>query len=364
MRAALTLARRGLGNVWPNPAVGCVLVAPEGGRDARVVGRGWTQPGGRPHAETEALARAGAAARGATAYVTLEPCGHQGKTPPCSTALIEAGIARAVIAFEDPDPRVMGKGVAAMRAAGIDIATGVLAGEAAALNQGYLERAGGGRPMLTLKAATTLDGRIATAAGESKWITGETARRWAHALRARHDAVMVGIGTVLADDPELTCRLPGLPARPTVRVVMDSKLRLPLDGRLARGAGAAPVWAVTREGAPEDRAAALAERGVEVIEVAAGGDGRPDPAAALAALGRRGLTRILAEGGGALAASLLAADLVDRLAWFRAARLIGGDGVPMPAALGIGQLADAPSFVREETRRAGDDVLETYRRAP
>jgi diaminohydroxyphosphoribosylaminopyrimidine deaminase/5-amino-6-(5-phosphoribosylamino)uracil reductase len=278
--------------------------------------------------------------------------------------LIEAGIARAVIALEDPDPRVMGKGVAAMRTAGIDIATGVLAAEAASLNQGYLGHAGGGRPMLTLKAATTLDGRIATGAGESKWITGETARRWAHAMRARHDAVMVGIGTVLADDPELTCRLPGLPARPTVRVVLDSTLRLPLDGRLARGAGAAPVWVVACEGAPEARRTALAERGVEVIEIVPGEDGRPDPAAALTALGARGLTRILAEGGGTLAASLLAADLVDRLAWFRAARLIGGDGVPMPAAFGVRRLADAPSFVREEYLRAGDDVLETYRRAP
>lgn len=251
-----------------------------------------------------------------------------------------------------------------MRAAGIDIATGVLAGEAAALNQGYLGRAGGGRPMLTLKAATTLDGRIATAAGESKWITGGAARRWAHAMRARHDAVMVGIGTVLADDPELTCRLPGLPARPTVRVVMDSKLRLPLDGRLVRGAGTAPVWAVTSEGAQGARRSALTKRGVEVIEVTPGGDGRPDPAAALTALGARGLTRILVEGGGVLAASLLAAGLVDRLAWFRAARLIGGDGAPMPAAFGVGKLADAPSFVREACFRAGDDMLETYRRAP
>lgn len=367
MRAALTLARRGHGNVWPNPAVGCVLVAA-----GRVVGRGWTQPGGRPHAETEALDRAGSAARGATAYVTLEPCNHHGRSPPCVEALIAAGIVRAVVAIEDPDDRVAGRGLAALREAGIEVATGLLADAATDVNEGFLKRLRDGRPMLTLKTATTLDGRIATATGESRWITGETARRWGQALRARHDAVMVGIGTALADDPQLTCRLPGLPLRPPVRIIMDSTLRLPPDGRLARSAAeGAPVWIVTRQRAEPARRRALSERGVEIIELAARGDGdtdgdggRPDAAAALAALAERGLTRVLVEGGGALAASLLSAGLVDRLVWFRNARVIGGDGIPAAGPLGFPRLADAPTFVLEDTRRAGDDVLESYRRGP
>ena len=205
MRAAFALARRGLGNVWPNPAVGCVLV-----RDGRVVGRGWTQPGGRPHAETEALRRAGALARGATAYVSLEPCSHWGRTSPCADALIAAGVRRVVAALEDPDPRVSGSGIARLREAGIAVETGLGAAEAAEINAGFLTRQRLGRPLVTLKLATSLDGKIATATGESQWITGPSARAYAHKLRAEHDAIMVGTGTVLADDPQLTCRLPGL----------------------------------------------------------------------------------------------------------------------------------------------------------
>ncbi|MFQ3623345.1 MAG: bifunctional diaminohydroxyphosphoribosylaminopyrimidine deaminase/5-amino-6-(5-phosphoribosylamino)uracil reductase RibD, partial [Acetobacteraceae bacterium] len=230
MRAALALARRGLGSVAPNPAVGCILV-----REGRVVGRGWTQPGGRPHAETEALRRAGAEARGATAYVTLEPCCHWGRTPPCTDALIAAGIARAVVALRDPDPRVNGEGLDRLRAAGIAVTEGVLAAEAAELNAGFLSRIRAGRPLVTLKLATTLDGRIAAASGESRWITGAAARRLAHGLRARNDAVMVGSGTALSDDPALTVRVPGLvpPGHPgPVRIVADGRLRLPLTSVL------------------------------------------------------------------------------------------------------------------------------------
>ena len=205
MRAALALARRGLGTVWPNPAVGCVIVD-----RGRVVGRGWTQPGGRPHGETEALGRAGEAARGATAYVSLEPCCHWGRTPPCTDALIAAGIGRVVVALEDPDPRVAGDGVRRLRAAGLDVETGLCEAEAAEINAGFFCRLRNGRPLVTLKLATSLDGRIATGRGESQWITGPPARERAHALRAAHDAIMVGTGTVLADDPQLTCRLPGL----------------------------------------------------------------------------------------------------------------------------------------------------------
>jgi diaminohydroxyphosphoribosylaminopyrimidine deaminase/5-amino-6-(5-phosphoribosylamino)uracil reductase len=199
MRAALALARRGLGNAWPNPAVGCVLV-----KEGRVIGRGWTQPGGRPHAETEALRRAGDAARGATAYVTLEPCSHHGRTPPCCEALAEAGITRVVMAMRDPDPRVNGRGLAMLRGAGIAVEEGLLEAEARALNAGFFRRIQAGMPVVTLKLASTLDGRIATASGESRWITGAAARREVHALRARHDAILVGSGTVLADDPDLT----------------------------------------------------------------------------------------------------------------------------------------------------------------
>ena len=243
MRLALALARRGLGNVAPNPAVGCVLV-----RDGTVVGRGWTQPGGRPHAETEALARAGTDAKDATAYLSLEPCSHHGRTPPCSEALIAAGVNRVVVACEDPDTRVSGAGIAALEKAGIDVTPKVLGDEATQLNAGFMRVKGGGRPFVTLKLATTLDGQIATATGESRWITGPVARRQVHRLRAAHDAVLTGMGTVRADDPELTVRLPGLPLTPPVRVIMASVAALDAGGRLRATAGDAPVWLVVPEG--------------------------------------------------------------------------------------------------------------------
>ncbi len=358
MRAALALSRRALGNAWPNPAVGCVLV----GADGAVVGRGWTQPGGRPHAETEALRRAGASAKGATAYVSLEPCDHHGQTPPCSKALIDAGIGRAVVAIEDPDSRVRGKGIAALRNAGIETIVDVLAEEAEEFNLGFFLRQRENRPLVTLKLATSLDGRIATAGGDSQWITGETARAWAHLLRARHDAVAVGIGTALTDDPQLTCRLPGLPVRPPARIVFDSQLRLPLKSKLAEGAGDGPVLVVTGEGADRERAGKLQACGIAVIEAERDADGRPDVAPSLGAIADYGVTRLLVEGGGILAASLLRAALVDRIAWFRAPMAIGGDGLPAIAPFGIDRLASAPSFVRTALDRAGQDILESYRR--
>ena len=235
LRRAIRLAMNGRGAVEPNPMVGCVIV-----KDGRVVGRGWTQPGGRPHAETEALRRAGAAATGATAYVSLEPCSHHGRTPPCAEALIAAGIARVVAAGEDPDPRVSGSGLARLRQAGIAIETGLCAEEAAELNAGFLCRVTKGRPLVTLKLATSLDGRIATATGQSRWITGPAARERAHLLRATHDAVLVGTGTALADDPLLTCRLPGLEHRSPVRIALDRTLRLPATLRLFAGARETP----------------------------------------------------------------------------------------------------------------------------
>lgn len=351
MAHALRLAARGLGNVWPNPAVGCVLV-----RDGQIVGRGWTQPGGRPHAERRALDQAGGLARGTTAYVTLEPCAHHGKTPPCAEALIEAGVARVVIALTDPDPRVAGRGHAMLRAAGIAVTEGVLMAEAARLNTGFLKRVTRGLPFVTLKLAATLDGRIATATGESRWITGPSARRHTHLMRLTHDAVMVGAGTVRADDPDLTVRDMGAAHQP-VRIVLDSRLSHAPTSRLGRSARQTPVWMVHTAAAPLEQRAAWAAVGAEVIEVSATAGGQVDPTAALQALASRGLTRILCEGGGQLAASLMAAGLVDDLASYHAGALIGADGRPAIAALRLTALADAPRLTLLERQTLGGDVF-------
>src|SRR5947209_4813374 len=341
MRAALALARRGLGTVWPNPAVGCVIV-----NRGRVVGRGWTQQGGRPHGETEALARAGEAARDATAFVSLEPCCHWGRTPPCTDALIAAGIRRVVVALEDPDPSVAWEGVRRLRAAGlqVDVDTGFCKPEAAEINAGFFCRLRNGRPLVTLKLATSLDGRIATGRGESQWITGPPARGRAHALRAAHDAIMVGTGTVLADDPQLTCRLPGLAHRSPVRVVIDRQLRIPPTMRLISDARTVPTWVLTSPSADAARRHALLSAGVTVIEFDPGPDGNGSLAAALAALGERGITRLLVEGGGHLAAAFARAGLIDRLVWVHAPMLLGGDGIPAIAEFGLQVLSEAPSF--------------------
>ena len=360
MRAALALARRGLGSTWPNPAVGCVLV-----RDGRVVGRGVTAPGGRPHAEPMALAMAGPLARGATAYVTLEPCSHHGRSPPCADALVAAGVARVVVAAIDPDPRVHGAGVAKLRAAGIPVVTGLLEAEAEALQAGFLTRVRQGRPMVTLKLATTLDGRIATRTGESRWITGREARRVAHALRGQHDAVMVGIGTVLADDPDLTCRIAGYRRTPDLRIVADSWLRLDPACRLISTASSAPTWLLHSPDADPVRRKALEGVGVRLIEVKASqaGERGLNPAAMLQALGQAGLTRLLVEGGAHLAGSLLRAGLVDFLAWFHAPGVMGGEGLPAAQGFGAGPLDAMPRFERVRQRPLGADMLTDLRRA-
>jgi diaminohydroxyphosphoribosylaminopyrimidine deaminase/5-amino-6-(5-phosphoribosylamino)uracil reductase len=356
MRAALGLASRGLGNVAPNPAVGCVIV-----RDGRVVGRGFTQPGGRPHAETEALREAGDLAMGATAYVSLEPCSHHGRTPPCADALVAAGVARVVVATTDPDPRVSGEGVARLRAAGIEVAEKVCDSEARALNEGFFWKVTQGRPMVTLKLATSLDGMIGALGGDSRWITGDDARRVGHLLRATHDAVLTGVGTVLADDPKLDCRIEGLGRRSPIRVVADSSLRTPLDSQLVRTARDVPLWLVTTDHA----AALIGERytdaGAEVLTVPTA-DGGLDLRAVLAMLAARGVTRVLAESGRAVAGSLLRADMVDRIAWFRAAAVIGGDGVTAIQSLGVVKVAPKPRVKPDMQVRLGQDVLETYRR--
>ncbi|HWA42085.1 MAG TPA: bifunctional diaminohydroxyphosphoribosylaminopyrimidine deaminase/5-amino-6-(5-phosphoribosylamino)uracil reductase RibD [Hypericibacter adhaerens] len=358
MRAALTLAARGLGRVWPNPAVGCVLVAPEG----RVIARGWTQPGGRPHAEVEALRRAGAAAKGATAYVSLEPCSHHGQTPPCAEALVAAGIERCVAAIEDPDPRVQGRGLAKLRAAGIAVTLGPLQDEAADLNAGFFSRVRLGRPLVTLKIASTLDGRIALAGGESRWITGEASRARVHLMRAQHDAVLVGGATALADDPELTVRLPGLEDRRPVRIVLDRDLALPPSAKLVVSGDVHPSWIVVGPDVADARKESFRKAGAELIEVPLDKDGRLDLQAVLKALAGRGLTRLLVEGGGRLAASLLAQDLVDRLAWFRSPGIIGGDGIPAAGPLSLASLTEMPRFQRIAAEPLGADLLESYKR--
>jgi len=356
MRAALALARRGLGTVWPNPAVGCVIA-----KNGRVVGRGWTQPGGRPHGETEALRRAGEAARGAAAYVSLEPCCHWGWTPPCVDALVGAGVRRVVVALEDPDPRVAGEGLRRLRDAGLAVETGLCAEDAAEVNAGFLSRLRLGRPLVTLKLGTSLDGRIATAKGESQWITGPPARERAHAMRASHDAIMVGTGTVLADDPQLTCRLPGLGHRSPVRVVIDRHLRVPPTAKIIAEARRVPTWLLTLPAADPTRREPFLAAGATLIEIDPDPDGHIDLALALGVLGQRGITRLLVEGGAQLAAALLRARLVDRLAWVHAPLLIGGDGIPATAGLGLEALADAPGFERVSTEAVGDDVLTIFK---
>ena len=357
MRAALALARRSLGRAWPNPAVGCVIA-----RDGIVLARGRTQEGGRPHAETNAIANAKGPIMGATVYVTLEPCSHFGKTPPCVDALIEAGVSRVVSALEDPDPRVKGTGHARLRTAGIAVEFGVRGAEAAELNAGFLMRIREGRPIFHLKMATSLDGRIATASGESKWITSNTARADGQRLRATHDAILIGAATAAADDPELTCRLPGLGARSPVRIILDSKARLSPTSKLAMSAREVPVWLVCTPAASMQVRRALEERGVEIIEIAAESAGRVDVMLASKALGGRGLTRVLIEGGGAVSAAFLKAGLVDRVSCYRAGLGLGDDGRPAIGDMAISRLDFAPRFRLVSVRELGGDTVETWRR--
>ncbi len=353
MALALSLGRRGMGRVWPNPAVGCVIV-----KDGLVVGRGWTADGGRPHAETQALAQAGPLADGSTAYVTLEPCSHEGKTPPCARALIDAKVARAVVATGDPDPRVSGRGIAMLEAAGIKVTQGVLADQAESDHAGFLLRVTQQRPFVTLKLAGTLDGRIATATGESKWITGSEARRAVHMMRARHDAVMVGAGTVRADDPSLTVRDLGTRRQP-VRVIVSRAVKISADKTLAQTARDVPVWLCHGEDADVAQWTAAGAKSLPCQTSA----GQVDPMALMSALAAEGITRVFCEGGGMLAASLLHADLVDRLVVFSAGVAIGAEGTPMLAGMGIDQLASAPRFVLEQVQPVGDDICHSWRRA-
>jgi diaminohydroxyphosphoribosylaminopyrimidine deaminase/5-amino-6-(5-phosphoribosylamino)uracil reductase len=321
MALALALGRRGLGGTWPNPAVGAVIV-----KGGVIVGRGWTQPGGRPHAEIEALRRAGAAARGASLYVTLEPCSHYGKSPPCADAVIAAGIARVVSALEDPNPEVAGAGHARLRASGIAVEVGTGAAEARRDHAGHIRRMTEGRPQVLLKLAISADGKAGGAGRKPTPITGEAVRDRVHLLRAHSDAIMIGIGTVLSDDPMLTCRLPGMAKNSPVRIVADSMLRLPLTSRLVRSAYETPVWAVAGVAAPQQAEFALLAQGVEVLR-SPGSTGRLDLKDALEFLAAKGITRLMIEGGPTLAAAFIAADLVDEAVLFHSPKIVGSDGV-------------------------------------
>ena len=321
MRLALSLGRRGLGRTWPNPAVGAVIV-----RDEEIVGRGWTQPGGRPHAEIEALRRAGAMARGATLYVTLEPCSHHGKSPPCADAVIASGIARVVSAMEDPNPEVAGRGHARLRSAGIAVDVGIEAATARRDHAGHIRRMRDGRPQVMLKLAISADGKAAGAGRKRVPITGNAVRDRVHMMRAESDAIMIGIGTALADDPVLTCRLPGMAKMSPTRVVLDAGLRLPLQSRLLATAGEMPLLIMAGKHAPAASEIAVRQHGAEVVRVAET-EGRLDLREVLNLLAQRGITRLMVEGGPTVASALIEADLVDEAVFFHSPVVIGEEGL-------------------------------------
>lgn len=361
MTSALALARRAVGQTAPNPAVGAILV-----RDGIVLGRGVTAPGGRPHAETQALEQARQRfgnSTGATLFVTLEPCAHHGRTPPCADAVIAAGVARVVCPIGDPDPRVAGRGFARLRDAGIRVDTGLMADQARAINAGFLSRIERDRPQVLLKLATTLDGRIATRTGESRWITGPAARRQVHLMRAQSDAILIGAGTARTDDPMLDVRDIGLAHQAPLRIVVDGSLSLDLSSRLVRSARDLPLWLLHRSAVDTTRRDALAALGVQLCAVP-DIQGRPDLAACLAILARDlGITRLMCEGGGRIAASLLSGDLVDEIALFQAGKMIGGDGTPSVQGFGLERLGAAPQFSLDRVQSVGPDTVSHWVRA-
>jgi diaminohydroxyphosphoribosylaminopyrimidine deaminase / 5-amino-6-(5-phosphoribosylamino)uracil reductase len=398
MALALALGRRGLGNTWPNPAVGAVVVRDDG--ESVIVGRGWTQPRGRPHAETEALRRAGAAARGATLYATLEPCSHQGKTPPCTDAIIAAGIVRVVSAIEDPNT-LAGRGHELLRASGIAVDVGIGAAEARRAHAGHIRRVCDHRPHILLKMAVSADGKVGLAGRKPVPITGEAARARVHLIRAMNDAILIGIGTALADDPQLTCRLPGMAGRSPVRVVLEHALRLPVTGALVRSARETPVWIIAGKDAPREAAAVLAARGVEVFRLPATfpregsamaggerdalapqthapqtspilGEGREsasprtyrgfDLLAVLHLLAERGITRLMVEGGPTVAAAFLTSDLVDEVALLRGPIAIGAGGINALEGMPLDALAASPKLRSLGVETVGEDTIETFER--
>jgi diaminohydroxyphosphoribosylaminopyrimidine deaminase / 5-amino-6-(5-phosphoribosylamino)uracil reductase len=354
MALALALGRRGLGRTWPNPAVGAVIV-----KNGEIVGRGWTQRGGRPHAEIEALRRAGEAARGATLYVTLEPCSHHGKSPPCADAVMASGIARVVSALQDPNPEVAGTGHARLRDAGIAVDVGIEAAAAARDHAGHIRRMCEGRPQVLLKLAISADGKVAGAERRRITITGDAVRNRVHLLRAQSDAIMVGTGTVFADDPVLTCRLPGMVELSPIRVVLDTGLRLPIGSRLLQTARETPLWVIGGEHAQAASEAALRAHGAKVVRVAEKNE-RLDLPTALKILGSRGITRLMVEGGPTVASALIADDLVDEAVLFHSDKIIGEGGL---AALDArAQTMLDQHLKRISSERVGPDRQERYAR--
>jgi diaminohydroxyphosphoribosylaminopyrimidine deaminase/5-amino-6-(5-phosphoribosylamino)uracil reductase len=351
MALALSMGQRGLGQTWPNPSVGCVIV-----KNNRVLGRGHTQQGGRPHAEVMALRQTGDTAKGATAYVTLEPCSHTGQTPPCASALINAGLSRVVIATTDPDMRVAGRGIQMLRDANIEITMDVLKSDADIAHAGFFSRVTRNKPFITLKLAISLDGRIATHTGDSQWITGDQSRRFVHYLRATHDAVMVGRGTVDAGDPTLNVRGFGHKQRQPVRVILDSNMNSAPSGNLAKTADNTPVWFCHTQHADFGPWANTGAISIPCDTT----DSRVDITDAMSQLANAGLTRIFCEGGGTLGGSLINAGLVDQLIIMQAGVAIGSDGKPSLGNMGNSVLANAPRFQLNDLRQLGDDTISVW----
>ncbi len=355
MKMALGLARRGLGSTWPNPTVGCVIVDSYG----HIIGRGHTGKGGRPHGETLALSRVGKAAKGAVVYVTLEPCAHHGDTPPCADSLVAAKVARVVVATGDPDERVSGKGLEILANAGIQVDLGICQMQAIQINQGFFQRLSETRPLLTMKLATSQDGMIAGPLGHDKWITGPESRQRGHLLRASHDAILVGIGTVLADNPSLDCRLPGLDGSSPIRIVIDSQLTIPDDCRLVATAKKIPTWVITTV-VNSEKYVLLENLGVKLLSCGSDTNGRVDLVMMMRLLGAEGITRILSEGGAAVNASLIRASLVDRLYWFRSRDVIGDGGLAALATTELNELLDGPDFQLIRAGKTGKDSWQEF----
>ncbi len=352
---ALALGRRGFGRTWPNPSVGCVIV-----RDGQIVGRGRTGDGGRPHAEVLAIKQAGARAKKATAYVTLEPCSHFGQTPPCSQTLIESGIDRVVGAMDDKDPRVNGQGFEMLRKAGVEVVTGVAQEEAEEDHWGFFNRIMINRPFVTLKMATSFDGRIATASGHSQWITAPPARRFVHACRARHDAVMIGGETARKDNPTLNVRDLGIDHK-TVRIIVSRKLDLPATSAMVESIKKFPLWLCHGPDAPGERLQLWSALGANLIPCRLKAQ-MIDVAHMMQGLAERGLTRVFCEGGCALATSLIHAHCFDELIGFNAGLLIGAEGQPSIGALGIENLDEAPRLTLKSVQKIGPDIMHVWRK--
>ena len=353
MRLALELAAKGAGYVSPNPMVGAVVV-----KDDRVLGRGYHQALGGPHAEVNAIDDAGEAARGATLYVTLEPCNHYGRTPPCTQRILNAGVGRVVVAMADPNPNVAGGGNDYLESMGLDVTCGVCEADAVALNESFIKFMHTQRPFVVLKMAATLDGRIATSSGDARWVTGAQARAFVHQLRHNMDAIMVGIGTVLADDPELSTRLEQGGGIDPVRVILDSRLTISAEARLLNQLSTAETLIVCGPEAPEEKQLSLSEKGACLIQLPLVAD-RIDLKALMKELGARGLTSLLVEGGAQVAGAALNAGIVDKVHFFYAPKVMGGEGIPICTGKGPEKMSECLPIRRTTVSRAGEDILIT-----